>query len=254
MKITSKNPFLNLPKVVIFDLCGTIINSKEIDHKAINYTLSKFNKNSWEITRQNKDPLKSMKENFPNFFGKDANVAYNIYINYLIDNIEKFELFAYTLENLKIINYIKAKTIILTNRDCVFVDALKYNEEFKQIQPFVDLILCADEIGKSKPSPEVIEYAIRKINARDVQKSNIVIIGDALADMNTALSYQCIPVLLTASTSDITNKFILANYDAIYTASSHKEIAHCLIDSYKKDCLRKKINAVDTYYDKSNEK
>lgn len=44
MEVTNKNPFSSVPKVVIFDLCGTILNSKEIDHEAINYTLHKFNK------------------------------------------------------------------------------------------------------------------------------------------------------------------------------------------------------------------
>lgn len=254
MEVTNKNPFSSVPKVVIFDLCGTILNSKEIDHEAINYTLHKFNKEPWKITRQNKDPLKSMKDNFPNFFGKDSENAYNVYINYLIANVKNMELFKHTLENLRIINKIKAKTVIITNRDKVFIDSLKNNESFRKIEPFISLILSADEIGESKPSPKVVEYALNRLGNKKIPKSEIIMVGDALADMNTALSYKCVPILLTASTSDITSNFVSENYNRIYTANSHQEIAHCLIESYKRHRMYKKINTQEMYNGNSNRK
>lgn len=42
MFLSSNNPFNNNPKLVIFDLCGTLLNSKDLDHRAIDYTLKCF--------------------------------------------------------------------------------------------------------------------------------------------------------------------------------------------------------------------
>ena len=81
MRITESSPYKTAPKIVFFDLCQTLIDSKKIDHAAINYTLSLYGKDPWPITRQKKDPLKSMKENFPNFFEDKAKEAYDTYLN-----------------------------------------------------------------------------------------------------------------------------------------------------------------------------
>lgn len=54
-------------KMVIFDLCGTLLNSKALDHQAINFTLEKFNLPPWNIIKTQKDKSLSMKKNFPIF-------------------------------------------------------------------------------------------------------------------------------------------------------------------------------------------
>ncbi len=232
MDIMINNPFKEMPQVVFFDLCGTILDSKKLDHEAINYTLEKFNKEPWNITRVKKEPTKSMKDNFPNFFGKDANRAYDTYINYLISNINNISIFDNVYETLRILDILKAKAVIITNRDKKFTDALTNNEKFQSIVSYVDLIISADEVGIPKPSSKIIDYALSRLEQTNVNKRNIAFIGDALADMNTAISYGCTPVLLTISTSDISKNFISENYSKIYTSNSYKEINHCLFETY----------------------
>lgn len=223
---------MNYPKLSFFDLCGTILDSKKLDHEAINYTLEKFNKAPWNRTRIKKEPTKSMKENFPIFFGKDANRAYDTYINYLISNINDIPIFDNAYENLRILNILKTKAVIITNRDKNFVNALVNNEKFQSITPYIDLIISADEVGITKPSSEIIDYALSRLKQTDISKTNIAFVGDALADMNTALSYGCIPILLTISTSDIGKNFLSENHSKIYTANSYKELNNCLINTY----------------------
>lgn len=230
MKLKHNNPFNCTPEVVFFDLCGTILDSKALDHQAINYTLKKFGKDPWYITRKQKDATKSMKENFPNFFGNYAEEAYDIYINYLIDNINNISMFDNVYENVRIFKILNTKSAIITNRDKKFIDALKSNKEFQKISPYIDLIVSADDIGLTKPSDKLIDFALVKLKATDVPKSSIVFIGDALADMNTALSYGCIPLLLTATTADITDDFLSRNEAKIYTTNSYDEINHCLFE------------------------
>lgn len=247
MDIKTNNPFKEIPQVVFFDLCGTILDSKKLDHEAINYTLEKFNKAPWNITRVKKEPAKSMKENFPNFFNEDANIAYDTYINYLISNINNIPIFNNVYENLRILNILKTKVVIITNRDKNFINALSNNEKFKSIASYIDLIISADEVGITKPSSKIIDYALNRLEQTNINKANIAFVGDALADMNTAISYGCTPILLTMSTSDISKNFILENYSKMYTANSYKELNNCLINTYIERYPKNK-NEVMKYY------
>lgn len=247
MNITLNNPFKRIPKIIFFDLCGTILDSKQLDHEAINYTLGKFNKSPWNIMRAKKDPAKSMKENFPNFFEEDADKAYDTYINHLISNINNIPIFDNVYEHL---NILKVQSVIITNRDKTFVDALVSSKNFQNINSHIDLIISADDVGITKPSCKIIDYALDLLKQPDVNKEEIIFIGDALADMNTAISYNCIPVLLTTSTSDITQNFLIENNSKIYTATSYKEINRCLIETYTKKYLNNEIGLID-YYNKN---
>ncbi len=242
MDILQNNPFKKIPQIVLFDLCGTILDSKKLDHEAINYTLNKFNKLPRNAIRVKKDPKKSMKDNFPNFFGEYFQEAYNTYINHLISNINNIPVFENVYEHFRILDILKIKSAIITNRDKKFVDALIYNENFQNINSYIDFIVSADEIGITKPSCKIIDYTLNCLNLSDINKENIVFIGDALADMDIALSYNCIPILLTESTSDITQKFVVENNSKIYLASSYKEINHCLIKAYNEEHQNNEIN------------
>ncbi len=228
MRVTEASPYTITPKIVFFDLCQTLIDSKKIDHEAINYTLAKYNKEPWPITRQKKDPLKSMKENFPNFFGNQAQEAYDTYLKYLIDEINNIPVFDYACEHLKELHKLGAITIIITNRDIQFIEALKTNKKFKKMNPYISHIITADEIGYTKPSPKVINFVLNKLKLHNIKNEEIAFVGDSLADMNTALHYPCVPVLLLATSSDITDEFLTQNDDKIYIANTHKEIYDAL--------------------------
>ncbi len=231
MNINQCSPFSQKPKVVIFDLCGTLMNSKKVDHDAINYTLALYHQAPWSITRQKKNKLKSMKENFPNFFGPDASDAYNTYLNYLLTHIEEIPFFDGAKEYLQLLKKHHIKTAIITNRDTSFVKDLQMHTEFiKNIKPLIDVIVTADEAGVTKPSKKIIDYTLKKLSLPlTCSKQDIVFVGDAFADMKVALDYPAIPVLLTITTADITEEFLKNNIDQIYLAASHYEI----IDAFK---------------------
>lgn len=212
------------PLAVIFDLCGTLLNSKEVDHNAINFTLKEFQCPPWHITKNKKDKSLSMKENFPNFFGKNASSAYNMYINCLMRHINDIPFFPCASEHLQILKYQGIFTAVITNRDHAFMQALQHHDEFsKQIQPYIDTIVTADEAGASKPSPRIIEFALNKLRIVPVERSQITFIGDAYADVQCALNYGCKPILLSAATTDITDDFLRQN-KTINQYGTHKEI------------------------------
>lgn len=57
------------PLVVIFDLCGTLLNSKEVDHDAINFTLKEFKCPPWHIMKIKRQVVINEGE-FSKFFWK----------------------------------------------------------------------------------------------------------------------------------------------------------------------------------------
>lgn len=220
---------------MIYDLCGTILNSKSLDHEAINYTLKKYNKESWYIIKKKKNPAKSMKENFPNFFGSQFQEAYDTYINYLTNNINKISLFENVYEHFRILKLLHIKSAIITNRDKKFVEALAKNQEFQRIVSYIDLIVSSDDIGHTKPSPLMIEHTIKKLGEKKVQNKDIFLVGDAFADMSMAVSYGCTPILLTATPSDITEQYLSDNNLKIYMANSYQEINRSLMFCFSRE-------------------
>ena len=235
MNILEHNPFVQDPKIVIFDLCGTLMNSKKIDHEAIDYTLSCYNKDCWKITRLKKDKSKSMKDNFSNFFGNYAEEAYAIYINYLLEHVQDISFFDNASEHLKLLKSYNIKTAIITNRDKQFIDALDSHKNFiSDIKPFVDIIITADETGITKPSSKIVDYTLKCLSLSEVrQQEDIVFIGDSYADMQVAINYPAVPILLTATTADITEDFLIRNNTKIYQAESHDNIMN-MFKQYKR--------------------
>lgn len=221
-------------KIVIFDLCGTLLNSKTLDHHAINNTLEKYHKAPWSITRKQKNKSLSMKENFPIFFGKHHIEAYNTYIDYLTKHINEISFFEYASEHLQILKYLNKQTAIITNRDNIFINALKQQNEFKQhFIPFIDAIITADDAGICKPSPVIIETAINKLNSIKISPHQVTFIGDAYADIQCALNYGCTPILFNATATDITPDFLALNQHKIKQFSSHKNIIEFFIQKEK---------------------
>lgn len=101
------------------------------------------------------------------------------------------------------------KTAIVTNRDNLFVDALKEQDEYKQqFQPFIDTVITADEAEICKPSPIIIELAINKLNIQINHPQQIAFVGDAYADIKCAIDFGCQPILLNATPTDLTTNFL----------------------------------------------
>ena len=73
-------PLSERPLAVVFDLSGTLLDSQKIDREALDHVLKAYGLPAWSETRKKRDSSKSIKENFPIFFGADADKAYEQYI------------------------------------------------------------------------------------------------------------------------------------------------------------------------------
>lgn len=174
------------PKVIFFDLSSTILDSHKIDLECINFVLKKYGMPSWEDgTRLKKDKAKSMKENFPNFFGEEiAEQAYQKYLQLLIDNIGRMPLIPDIEATLNYCRENGIKAVIVSNRDNIFVE--KFLDIFG-FRKYFDSILTPEVTGYTKPHPMIINQYLLK-NSLDPKTDTILFMGDAFADVRSLLN------------------------------------------------------------------
>ena len=182
------------PKAILFDWDGTLAETRSAVVKAMEYTLALYHKEPWNITKQKyRDTTKSLKENFPNFFGNDYKQAYATYLNYYqqnaikqiypILNAEKF-LNQCTQNNIEI--YVisnKEKSLLL--------------QEVKQCFPQITFknILGNGDSLKNKPAPDPVFTALASASY-PINKNTVWLIGDSKQDTACALSANILPILI----------------------------------------------------------
>lgn len=194
-----------LPEIVIFDISNTLIDSKEVEIEALNNVLTYYGKPKWEEgTQQKKDPLKSIKQNFPSFFGTDWQDAYKLYIKYMLDHKDRTPLIEGARELLEYLHQNNITTVVVSNRDRDFSTKLL---EYHHVNQYVTAVIGADDTPYAKPDPRMPEHILTDLghNAKD---SYTLFVGDALVDIQCADSAGCQPVLITKYITDITADFI----------------------------------------------
>lgn len=196
--------------IVCFDFCNTLVDSKQIDRETINETLRQFGKQKWSITRRKKEPEKSMKENFSNFFNQQAEKAYEHYLNRLIERCDELNFFDGSLE---LINMLKNNGVIvavLSNRDRIFIDEVSKGK-------LSDIpIYTPEDTDFTKPNTSFYKFIL---NDLDLSPKNSIIVGDAKADMELASRLGVEGIWFTVNKTDLksadafTNVHITDDYD-----------------------------------------
>ena len=176
-------------KLIIFDFDGVIIDSKknmEISWRDVQRkTGSKIKFNKYF----NKIGIPFFKILTKINFDKEFKYAKKVYDDTSIKNINKIKLFPkvkYVLNKLSKKYIVVLITSKSRSRTQVILKKFKLKFEY---------IFCPEDKFKSKPSPEAIKYLEKKYK---LEKNEIIVVGDSLADKNLAQNAKV--------------KFIFANY------------------------------------------
>ena len=193
------------PVAIFFDLSSTILDSHKIDLECIDSVLIKYGLPKWlEGTNKKKDKNKSMKLNFPNFFGEEnSDKAYQKYFNLLLNNIHRMPLINGIEETLIYCNKNNIKCVIVSNRDKSFVE--KFLEVFK-FNKYFDEIITPETTGYTKPNPKIVLPYIEKLNINN-NNETILFLGDSFVDIKCNYNSGYVPILYTEIQRDeISNK------------------------------------------------
>ena len=181
-------------KAILFDWDDTLAHTRPAVVDAMEYVLSKYGKESWDITKTKyRDTQKSLKENFPNFFGTQANEAYQDYLAYYTNNgyskvvaCEGASVFLQWCNKKKIDVFIisnKEKSLLLKEVAFCFPD-ISFSK-----------ILGNGDAPQNKPAPAPVFVALKDVEF-PIDKNNVWLIGDTKQDTECAYNAGIQPVLL----------------------------------------------------------
>lgn len=184
----------SLPKLITFDWDETLADTRQCIVSTMERTLEHYGKEPWDITKKKfRDKNKSLKENFPNFFGKNAEEAYNYYItvykNHFINKatpITGSDLIIKSIENLRM------TFGIISNKDKELL-----NHEIKNIFPQVNFhfVFGNGDAMRNKPDPAPIILACQQTKIEPT-KQNVWHVGDSKQDVDCAINAGVTPILI----------------------------------------------------------
>ena len=185
---------MSKPKLVIFDWDDTLAKTRDAVVKAMNHVLSLYDLPEWDIIKEQKrDKKKSLKENFPNFFGEKAEEAYNEYLKYYsseackeVKKIENTDTFLKELTKNKISIAIisnKEKSLLLSEVQVCFPE-IKF-----------DYVFGNGDTEHNKPAPDPVYKMIENYNF-ELNSDNVWLVGDTQQDTDCALNAGCQSILM----------------------------------------------------------
>lgn len=165
-------------KAVLFDLDGTIIDTTEFIFQAYEHTLKTH---GFKVTKREilsphigRGLAIIYNEIAP---GGDTEVLIETHKTFQAKNLHLVNNFQNTAEILKILKRKKIKIGIVTSRlkntkATLAAAGLKVN--------LFDVIITADEVKNTKPHPEGVLLALKKLK---IKPSNAILVGDAIHDI-----------------------------------------------------------------------
>ncbi len=176
------------PKAVIFDWDNTLVDTWPLIQDAIDKTMVAMGLEPWGLEKVRDNVHKSMRESFPEIFGKDWQKAGEIYKNaYRSTHLEKIQLLPNSLE---LINQLKKSRIlqfVVSNKIGVTLrkEVIKIGVE----KEFFSLVGAGDA-SFDKPSKDPIDLALMG-SGLNPQKDEIWLVGDTIADVECAYNSGC---------------------------------------------------------------
>ena len=219
-----------LPKLACFDLTGTLINSLTLDQQVINDVCFRYSGKSFEDLMKTRDPEKSVRGNFHQFFGENEKIAYADYVNSMLERNEETSIFNGVDSFLSFLNQSNVQTVLITNRCSHYTHSILEYHHLKHL--FSDIICCNDDIPVEKPNPDVLAF-VQKAH-QVVNKRDIWFVGDSRADIEMATSFGCVPVVFVGNspreeTNYLTNFYPealrIVDYQSAFNLLSRTKIA-----------------------------
>ncbi|HSQ97724.1 MAG TPA: HAD family hydrolase [Rickettsiales bacterium] len=186
---------LQKPQVIIFDWDNTLAENRDVVVSSMNKVLAKYGKEEWEVAKKKyRDPNKSLKENFVNFFGENAKKAYEEYLQaYLELYKELLQPLPFSQEALRYLNKNnpEVKLIIVSNKERSLL-LLEIEALYKDINFFK--IMANGDSEKNKPDASPVFKALEGTEI-EINPLNVWIIGDSKQDIDCAYNAGCQPIL-----------------------------------------------------------
>lgn len=169
-------------KAVIFDLDGTLASTNSLIFDSFNYISKKYS--GKELSEKEIVSLFGPTEDgiIEEFYKDNADIVKREYYNYYSEHHDSAKLYPGLGKLLEFLKTNKILMFIYTGKGRKTTDITLSKLNVKR---YFDLIITGDDINKRKSSGEGILVLLEKFN---LKKENVLMIGDAVADVKAAKS------------------------------------------------------------------
>lgn len=211
---------MSKPRLIIFDLDGTLVNAYPAIIESFNFTLKKLGyplQNSLTIRKA----VGWGDENLlrPFIKKKDLSKALKIYRrHHRFSLLKKSYLFAGVKNLLKYLKKKNFKIAIASNRPTVFTKLIIKNLSIKE---YIDYILCADRLKYIKPHPQILYEIIKKFS---LKPEEALYVGDMVIDIEAGRRAEIKTVAVTTGSNTEEELALIKPFKIISRITQLKDI------------------------------
>lgn len=188
---------INLDKAlyVLFDWDDTLAATRECHVISINEVLAEYNLPHWDEIKKLRDTSISLKNNFPNYFGKYAEEAFRKYAENYEKNTKKYvHKFPYVDEIISLLKLKNKKLMVISNKDKKLLE-MDCQRLFSE--GTFEKVVGVGEAPKDKPNPEHAYYALKEyLKPEEITRDNVWLVGDSKFDVDCAINANALPILV----------------------------------------------------------
>lgn len=211
-------PFYKQKPVVIFDVDGTLLDTRELINQSFIHTFKKY-KPEYKLSKEELDKFfgPSLKESFAKYF-KEEDIE-DIILFYREYNHSNHQQYVKVIDGVKpLLEKLKKENYDLAVASNKMSLSVKFGLQQLGLEEYFNTIVCSDDVGVAKPSPDMILRCCENLNRGH---DEIVYVGDTLVDIQTCKNIGAFSI---AYVYDENNKDELLNANACRVVDNMEDI------------------------------
>ncbi len=182
-----------LPKAVLFDWDGTLVNSWPTIHESMNLTLTEMGLKPWTMDQTMARARMSLRESFPVLFGDRWEEAREIfYIAYRSMHLEQVEKIDGADELVRFLSGRGCHLAVVSNKSGRHLRA--ESKKLNWDSYFTGYLVGSGDAARDKPATDPVQLALNKTGI--LPGSDIWFVGDTWVDIACGRASGCFTILL----------------------------------------------------------
>ncbi len=215
---------LTKPSAILFDWDNTLVDTWPLIHRALSATQIKWGQTPWSMAEVQERVGKSMRDSFPEMFGKNWEEAGEFYLRtYRAFPMSELPLLEGAMELLDYLQTTDIPVGLVSNK---MGESLRREVTQKHLGAYFAVLVGAGDALQDKPSSAPAELALKQLGV--AMSANVWFVGDTITDLACANAGGMCAILY----GDVqTEMSIYQGHNFNYHVKNHAEL-HQLLQKY----------------------